>query len=167
MHSEETKARIRAAWVKRRPTFEPPMKGKRMSEDSRRKMSEAARNRPSNRLGIRHTPESRRKMSLAHRETGRRGPAINTYKDGKVAERRGQRFSAEYQRWRRDVYIRDRFACRACGDDQGGNLVAHHIESFAANPARRLDVGNGATLCRRCHDTYHWGRPTRGQEHND
>lgn len=40
-HSEETKAKIRKAWEARRLTFVPPMKGKRMSEESRRKMSDA------------------------------------------------------------------------------------------------------------------------------
>lgn len=139
------------------------MKGKRMSAESRAKMSAAARARPSNRLGKRHAPEARAKISAATRKRAVRGMEAPGYIDGKGVERRGLRASAELKRWRYDVYVRDGFACSHCGDDTGGNLNAHHIRSFAEHPAMRFDVRNGITLCKGCHALAHqiclWGYP--------
>src|SRR5579859_8266718 len=100
-------------------------RGTKMSEASRFKMSEAAKKRPSNRTGKRHTPENRAKISKITRERTPRGNRCHSCKDGKLAERRDQRFSQEYKRWRYDVFLRDRFTCQECGDHRGGNLVAH------------------------------------------
>ena len=156
-HSEETKAKIRAAWIERRKTFVPPMKGKQMSEESRHKMSESAKKRGSNRTGKRHSIETRVKISQVTRERQPRGADAPSYKDGKLAERRGQRFSTEYKRWRFDVFARDHFTCQECGDSRGGNLVAHHIKPFADYPDLRFIISNGITLCERCHDKLHYG----------
>lgn len=84
-----------------------------------------------------------------------RGVDCPRYKDGKVAERRGERFSARYKQWRYDVFARDRFTCQKCGDSRGGNLQAHHIKSFAEYPELRLQIENGMTLCDRCHKAEH------------
>lgn len=154
-HTEETKAKIRKAWETRKLTFVPPMKGKKMSDESRRKMSEAAKRRGSNRTGKHHTPEARQKISTVLRERAARGPLNPNYKDGKTAERRGQRFSREYKRWRFDVFMRDNFTCQECGDSRGGNLRAHHIKPFADFPDLRFDVSNGITLCNPCHLAKH------------
>lgn len=154
-HSEETKAKIRAAWVKRKPTFVPPMKGKKMSVESRRKMSEAAKARPSNRAGKLHTIETRAKISAATRKNTPRGKRCHSYKDGRLAERRGERFSGAYKRWRYDVFVRDHFTCQKCGDARGGNLRAHHIKGFANHPDLRFEISNGITLCDSCHNTHH------------
>jgi 5-methylcytosine-specific restriction endonuclease McrA len=156
-HSEETKAKIRAAWVERRKTFVPPMKGKQLSEETRQKISTARKGKPSGRLGIRHTVETRIKISERTRERAWRGDQLPQYKDGQLAERRGQRFSGEYKRWRFDVFARDHFTCQECGDARGGNLVAHHIKPFAAYPDLRFAVSNGITLCQKCHDALHYG----------
>lgn len=134
-------------------------KGSTMSAESRRKMSQAAKKRPSNRLGIKHTVETRMKISRVTRERTPRGKALHSYKDGKLAERRGQRFSREYKRWRFDVFARDKFACQECGDKRGGNLVAHHIKPFAEYPELRFEVSNGVTLCRKCHKATHQKTP--------
>lgn len=131
-------------------------RGGRHSEETRQRLRESARARGAGRpKGWKHTPESRAKMSATLRVRAVRGPAVHTYKDGKVAERRGLRFTPEYKRWRYDVFARDAFTCRHCGDDRGGNLVAHHVKSFASFPDLRLDVDNGLTLCRSCHDAHH------------
>lgn len=114
-----------------------------------------ARGNNGNRRGAKHSLESRALISQRTRERTPRGEACHSYKDGKLAERRGLRFSAEYKRWRFDVFLRDGFACQKCGDAQGGNLVAHHIAGFAENELLRFDVDNGVTWCKPCHDTYH------------
>lgn len=138
-------------WLKRRATFVPPMKGKKMSEESRRKMREAAKARPSNRIGKKHTVETRQKISEITRERALRGDRCHSYKDGKAAERRGKRGDQEVRRWRFDVFARDGFCCAHCGDDRGRNLNAHHIKPWADYPELRFEVGNGITLCKSCH----------------
>lgn len=155
-HKEEAKEKMRLAWVKRRETFIPPMKGKKMSDEARQKMSDAARKHQSNHLGKKHTPETLKKISETTRQRTPRGPACHSYKDGKHAERMGLRHSLEYKRWRFDVYARDNFTCQHCGDKRGGNLVAHHIKPFADYPELRLDVKNGITLCQSCHHKLHY-----------
>lgn len=139
------------------------MKGKRMSEESRAKMSEAAKARPSNRLGKKHSAETKAKISAITRERTPRGADAPGYIDGKGVERHGIRLSSDLKRWRYQVYLRDGFACSHCGDGTGGNLNAHHIRPFAECPELRFDVRNGITLCEGCHGLAHqtclWGYP--------
>ena len=154
-HTEEAKAKMRKAWETRRLTFVPPMKGKKMSKASRQKMSDAAKARPSNRIGKQHSIETRIKISQITRERTPRGRDVHSYKDGKLAERRDQRFSRDYKRWRFDVFARDQFTCQECGDARGGSLVAHHVKPFADHPELRFEVSNGITLCETCHKKRH------------
>lgn len=129
-------------------------RGRKHSQKSRQAMS-AARIGNKNRLGKRHSIDSRIWMSHSRRALGLRGPAVPAYIDGKYAERQGLRKSREYLRWRLDVYRRDKFTCQECGAGRGGNLQAHHIKPFATFPELRFDVDNGITLCWECHDTKH------------
>lgn len=86
------------------------------------------------------------------------------WKGGVTPKHWAIRQTREYAEWRRDVYRRDRWTCQACGY-RGRQIVAHHIKSFAENPALRFDVENGMTLCRPCHATLEnpqrLARPTR------
>lgn len=107
--------------------------------------------------GIPRPIETRKKISRAVRAVALRGDQCPSYRDGKFAERTGIRHSAEYKRWRYDVYLRDRFTCQRCGDDRGGNLHAHHILPFAHFPLCRVLVVNGITLCDMCHKEVHGG----------
>ena len=70
-------------------------------------------------------------------------------------EREINRKFPEYLRWRVAVYERDEYTCRACGDDSGGNLNAHHIINYSEDREARLDVENGVTLCDGCHRAFH------------
>lgn len=133
-HSDETRQKMRAGWARRK-----------------------AEGRPHPRVGAKLSLETRARISQRLRETAVRGEACHSYKDGRLAERRDQRLSIEYKRWRYDVYLRDGFACRHCGDDRGGNLHAHHVKAFADHPDLRLDVDNGITLCEPCHWALHRG----------
>ena len=79
--------------------------------------------------------------------------------------------SPEYQKWRKQVFMRDWYTCLECKDKTGGNLEAHHIKPFnviikenniktlkdAINCQELWDIDNGMTLCIDCHkktDTY-------------
>lgn len=127
------------------------MKGSKMSEESRAKMSAAAKARGSNRTGIKHTAETKLLISQRTRELTPRGEACHSYVDGKAKEWKDLRSTPEGRKWRFDVMSRDEFCCVHCGDDRGGNLQAHHVQPFATCPERRLDVSNGKTLCKHCH----------------
>ena len=113
---------------------------------------------PPPRLGIKHSLETRIKMSVIGRERSLKGKDCHSFKDGKCAERRGERLTAEYKRWRYDVYTRDRFTCQLCGDSRGGNLCAHHILDYAEFPALRFYIPNGITVCKDSHKEIHYGR---------
>lgn len=56
--------------------------------------------------------------------------------------------------WRKMVYDRDGYECRACGS-HGGELNAHHLSAFDSSPDLRFDVSNGVTLCPKCHVRFH------------
>jgi hypothetical protein len=64
------------------------------------------------------------------------------------------RNTPEYQEWRKSVFERDRYTCADCGW-VGGDLNAHHIETFKDHPSRRYDIENGTTLCVECHKNRH------------
>lgn len=145
-----TRVKERKSWKGRVSTF----KGKTHTDEAKRKLSESHKGLRS-RLGKHHTIETRLKISRNNREKSPRGPANPNYKDGKVTERRGIRFSTEYKRWRFDVFARDSFTCQDCGDNRGGDLNAHHIKGFADFPELRLELSNGITLCQKCHDKIH------------
>lgn len=132
-------------------------KGRHHSEECKRKLSEARKGSKSPMDGRQHSLESRKKMSATKRErdSAVKGPAHHAYKDGKMPERRGLRFTMEYKRWRFDVFARDGFKCQDCGDARGGNLHAHHLKPFADFPELRFEVSNGLTLCRKCHKKRH------------
>lgn len=149
---------------KPKPARVSPFKGKKHTRETVARMSAAAKKRGGvNRLGKKHSPESRRLISQQTRKLTPCGAACHSFIDGKAAERRGERHSAEYKRWRFDVYSRDRFACVMCGDDRGSNLNAHHIYPFAKYPELRLNLDNGITLCERCHDRHHYGKTRKGR----
>jgi len=76
------------------------------------------------------------------------------WKGGITPERMKVRRSRAYSDWRRAVFSRDGYVCQQCGQ-HGGKLNAHHIERFADNTSRRLDVNNGITLCEKCHKEVH------------
>lgn len=63
--------------------------------------------------------------------------------------------------WRIAVFERDNFICQCCGWDKGKILQAHHIKNFSNHPHLRLDIDNGITLCKNCHDPH-----IKGSFHN-
>lgn len=65
---------------------------------------------------------------------------------------------AGLDRWRLDVFTRDRFRCRKCGCRVQMTVAAiptraeaHHLARRAIRDVRH-DVRNGLTLCRICHE---------------
>lgn len=58
----------------------------------------------------------------------------------------------KYIRWRRIVFIADKFTCRLCNKHGSGvRLEAHHIKKWANYPKLRFSISNGISLCVDCH----------------
>ena len=55
--------------------------------------------------------------------------------------------------WAKRVKERDRYACVICGETE--NIDAHHLIPVSAEPKLQGRIGNGITLCRRCHKLVH------------
>ena len=70
-------------------------------------------------------------------------------------ERMIKRAYPEYTEWRTQVFERDKYTCQTCGDDKGGNLVAHHLNGYNWDKKTRIDINNGITLCESCHDDFY------------
>lgn len=86
--------------------------------------------------------------------TGERHPSYNPNLTDE--ERVQNRKYNEYYKWRQAVYERDNFTCQCCGDDTGGNLVAHHILNYSEHEELRTELDNGITLCDiKCHKAFH------------
>lgn len=72
-----------------------------------------------------------------------------------VEERIIGRNYEDYHNWRKNVFIRDDYTCKCCGDSKGHNLAAHHILNYTEYKDTRTDLNNGITLCNNCHKLFH------------
>lgn len=57
--------------------------------------------------------------------------------------------------FRQAVLKRDDWTCQKCGAGIEAELHVHHIEGAVQNPIISNDVGNGITLCKKCHKYVH------------
>jgi 5-methylcytosine-specific restriction endonuclease McrA len=69
-------------------------------------------------------------------------------------EREKGRIIEGYKKWVYGVYKRDNYTCQYCGK-RGGDLVAHHLNSYNWDKEHRTDINNGVTLCKQCHRYFH------------
>jgi hypothetical protein len=107
------------------------------------------------------TAEYRKKQSVS--KTGEKngmfgvtGPNSPKWNPERTHEQRVQeRKTGKDKAWRLAVFERDKFTCQFCGDARGGNLVAHHVNSYSKHKELRHDPSNGITLCEGCHKDYH------------
>ena len=154
------------------PLKPPSWKGKKFSEDHRKKLGLA---QIGNKKGLnkKRSEEWREMMKKIHSgnqwgkgniwdlerrkkySEARKGAGNPSWQGGitkiKYAQRMSITHGIEYKEWRRKVFERDHFTCIMCGDNRGGNLEADHIKPFAQYPELRLDINNGRTLCHECH----------------
>lgn len=93
-----------------------------------------------------------KKISMAQQHTNE-----ETWRGFLTSDNNRVRNSREYKEWNYSVFKRDRFTCQCCGaKSHKGHQVtihAHHINNFADNVDKRLDINNGITLCYDCHDS--------------
>lgn len=93
--------------------------------------------------------------------TKRTGELSPKWKGGRTSESRRIRASAQWDKWRDEVFKRDDYTCQICGarnskdNDIIIELHPHHIKSFAEYPDLRFETENGQTLCSTCHYKLH------------
>lgn len=128
-------------------------KGQSIPEKQRQHLSEIARQRTgtdSPRYGVELSDETKQKISNSLK--GRfRGPDNPQWKGGSANKRHKWHSRYEYKEWRNAIFERDGYTCQMCGKPSEGDIEAHHIYPWCDYPDRRLDVGNGITLCQECH----------------
>lgn len=141
-------------------------KGKKFSEETKRKMSLARIGRPKAKngfsfhkghklnVGYKHTLEWRKLMSERMK-----GDKHFAWKGGVTKVNETIRKSLDYKLWREAVFKRDNYICVQCNKNKevSGKLNAHHIKPFSLFPELRFAIDNGITLCVSCHkktDTY-------------
>lgn len=113
------------------------------------------------------TDDIKKKISKANkgRLSGSNNPNYNPEMTDEERER-GRKILG-YQEFIKEVYKRDNYTCQKCGDNKGGNLVAHHLNGYDTFKEQRTDVNNGVTLCNVCHKEFHslygYGNNTKEQ----
>lgn len=70
-------------------------------------------------------------------------------------EREIGRKHPEYRIWRESVYKECSYIFQCCGDNRGGNLVAHHLNGWHWCKDERFTDYNGVALCKSCHEKFH------------
>ena len=85
------------------------------------------------------------------RYIGLKGNGNPNYIDGRNPINKSIRNSKEYKNWRESVFRRDNYTCVWCGK-VGWTLHADHIKPFSKYPDLRLELSNGRTLCKHCHE---------------
>ena len=73
---------------------------------------------------------------------------------GKSIARTKFNASKTWAKVRKECFERDGYTCQICMA-VGGELNAHHIDEWAKNKERRLDITNLQTLCVKCHRKVH------------
>lgn len=126
-------------------------KGRVLSEDWRKKISEGRKR------FILQNPNWKKEMSVRFR-----GGNSNFWKGGLTEKSKIERSSSKYKDWRKAVFMRDNWTCQECKVRGGLGLKvilnADHIKPFSTFPELRYQLDNGRTLCLPCHrQTPTWG----------
>lgn len=113
------------------------MKGKKMSEETKRKMS----------LG------RKGKIPLNVLRGDFKGEKNHMWIKDRTKVKTGDRFLNDplQKQWRRAVRDRDHWKCRIADKNCSGGLEAHHILPWSKFPELRYQINNGITLCHAHH----------------
>lgn len=143
-------------------------KGKIMSEDVREKIRrklvgikrgspslEARQKMSESHKGMKFSLEHRKNISLANKK--RIGELSPRWKGGVTPLNRRRRNRKDVFDWRKKVFERDFYSCQMPNCKTGIRyLEAHHIKTVRDFPEFILELSNGITLCRLCHQKTKW-----------
>ena len=121
------------AWNKGLKGYGGFNKGKKVSEETRGKLSRALRGHKAWNKGMYG-------LWSGEKNPNWRGGYSKLYRI---------RRTREYDMWRTSVFERDNYICQNCGN--GDYITAHHIKSIRNYPELALSIENGLTLCEDCH----------------
>lgn len=82
------------------------------------------------------------------------GENHGNWKGGISGERDRDMSTKKYKEWRKNVFERDKYTCKKCGQ-MGYEIHAHHIAPYSENKKLRYEIDNGITLCKKCHIEFH------------
>ena len=114
------------------------LKGKAISKETRVKIGNAHKGRPSIFKGI------KRPYMIGDKNH-------NWVSDRSLLKKDNRRNDSAYKEWRKNVYFRDNFKCKIANTDCSGKIEAHHILGWKHYPELRYNVSNGITLCHNHH----------------
>ena len=158
--SIETKEKIRIASLGRK---HPPR-----SDEWRERQRKA-------KCGKKHKPcsdDTKQKIRKALLKNGHKPPVYkgkdcHFWKGGITPINEKIRKSLKYKIWRNAVFKRDNYTCQNCGMIKCG-IEADHIKPFALFAKLRFKIGNGRTLCKKCHrETETFGSKTKITNENN
>lgn len=115
-------------------------------------------------LGKRMPDSVKKKMRLS----AKRGENSHMWRGGRTVLRKAIRSLAQYKDWRMSIFNRDGFSCSICHNKPGYVEADHFPESFDSILTKHgittvesalacpslWDVGNGRTVCRKCHESH-------------
>lgn len=131
-------------------------KGKRLTEEHKANISQSRRGQELSQKARKKIGKTIKKLYRCgilkiHPLYGRANPS---WKGGVTVRNILARNSAKYDRWKLAVFEKDNWTCQKTGA-RGGDLAAHHIESFSEYPNLRFETGNGITLSLKEHRRFH------------
>jgi len=140
-HTEEAKRLMSITRKGKYAGKDSPFYGRTLSEEIKEKISKALKDR--------YSVEK-------HHNIGKWGKDNPNWNSNLTNEdRQHTRTYPEYKDWRDSIFERDSYTCQVCNNRRGGNLAAHHIESYNSNKELRTTLSNGITLCKKCHMNFH------------
>ena len=135
-HTDETKEKLRKA-----------RKGSKSPQVSR-----ALKGRMPWNKGLKGVQTAWNKGKKYPQVAGKKNP---NWKGGITPKIVSLRSSVEYHLWREAIHTKYSYTCQKCGDNRGGNLIAHHLFNFSDYPELRFSLDNGITFCEDCHKEFH------------
>ena len=101
----------------------------------------------------------RRKLTCGAKCRGAiRGVDHWNYAGVSAVEQQRLRLTADHREWKKRVCSKADYHCINCDTRSVRDITAHHLDSFAHQPDRRLADDNGVALCKGCHLQFHKDR---------
>lgn len=88
---------------------------------------------------------------------GKKYCSIKCYDKSKAKltpEDRHFRKGTKYKKWREKALKMDNYTCQMC-KQKGGELDVHHLLPYTDYKEHVISIGNGYTLCKKCHKLVH------------